>query len=180
MTVAARTARPFPWRVLTLAVVTTNALTLALVIDMPTRLVWNVTASVPTGLYAVRADDRLRPGVLTAVLPPESLASWMVSRGYLGRGVPLLKRIEALPGARVCREGARVTVNGVLRAVARDADRFGRPLPRWSGCRMVGDDELFFLNIDAPGSLDGRYFGPLPRSAVIGRATPLWLDEERP
>ena len=25
-------------------------------------------------------------------------------------------------------------------------------------------------------SLDGRYFGPLPRAAVIGRATPLYTD----
>ena len=27
-------------------------------------------------------------------------------------------------------------------------------------------------------SLDGRYFGPIPASSVIGRALPLWTDEE--
>jgi type IV secretory pathway protease TraF len=29
--------------------------------------------------------------------------------------------------------------------------------------------------MDAPGSFDGRYFGPVPRSSIIGKATPLWV-----
>ena len=75
--------------------------------------------------------------------------------------------------------GMDVTVNGRLRALARPADRFGRPLPRWSGCVVVGEDQLFLLNADHPSSLDGRYFGPLPRSTVLGRATPLFVDDGR-
>ena len=51
----------------------------------------------------------------------------------------------------------------------------GRPLPVWQGCRTLGTGELLLLNPDHPDSLDGRYFGPLPASAVIGRATPLHL-----
>ncbi|WP_200146827.1 S26 family signal peptidase, partial [Novacetimonas hansenii] len=31
------------------------------------------------------------------------------------------------------------------------------------------------MNTHEPRSLDGRYFGPLPVSSVIGRATPLWV-----
>jgi type IV secretory pathway protease TraF len=33
------------------------------------------------------------------------------------------------------------------------------------------------MNPEARDSLDGRYFGPLPTSSVIGRATPLYTDE---
>jgi type IV secretory pathway protease TraF len=33
------------------------------------------------------------------------------------------------------------------------------------------------MNWDEPDSLDGRYFGPLPRSAVIARAIPILTDE---
>ena len=29
----------------------------------------------------------------------------------------------------------------------------------------------------APGSFDGRYFGPIARAQVIGRANPVWTDE---
>ena len=33
------------------------------------------------------------------------------------------------------------------------------------------------MNPGVPDSLDGRYFGPLPASSIIGRAVPLWTDE---
>ena len=57
----------------------------------------------------------------------------------------------------------------------RERDGRGRPLPVWQDCRTLGADELLLLNPDHPDSLDGRYFGPLPTSTVIGRATPLHL-----
>lgn len=61
---------------------------------------------------------------------------------------------------------------------ALDRDRRGRPLPVWQGCRSVAAGELFLMNWQVGDSLDGRYFGPLPASAVIGRATPLYTDED--
>ena len=179
MTTTTKPARPFAWGLLITAQAAISVLALTALADMPTRLIWNVSESVPLGLYAVRNDDRLRPGVLAAVMPPEPLASWLVEGGYLGRGAPLLKRVEAMPGQRVCRIGGRVTVDGELRAIALEADRLGRPLPRWSGCNVIADWQLFLLNADHPGSLDGRYFGPLPRTSVLGRAVPLLVDKAR-
>ena len=171
-------ARPLPPRGALIAAGALALLVLPAVVDLPTRLIWNVSASVPTGLYAVRPTAPLRPGVLAAVMPPEPLASWLVEGGYLGRGVPLIKRVEALPGQRICRNGPWVTVDGRPRAIARQADRFGRPLPRWSGCVVVGEGQLFLLNAH-PSSMDGRYFGPLERSTVLGRATPIFVDDGR-
>ena len=37
---------------------------------------------------------------------------------------------------------------------------------------------MFLLNSRVRDSLDGRYFGPLPAAAIIGRATPLYTDED--
>jgi len=34
------------------------------------------------------------------------------------------------------------------------------------------------MNWQSADSLDGRYFGLLPASAIIGKAVPLWTDEE--
>ncbi len=179
MTIAFDFARPLPRLGVFAAAAGLALLLLPAVIDLPTRLVWNVSASVPTGLYVVRPTAPLRPGVLAAVMPPEPLATWMVEGGYLGRGVPLLKRVEALPGTRVCRHGNVVTVAGRPRAIARDRDRRGHHLPHWSGCVIVGEGQLFLLNADHPGSLDGRYFGPLPRKTVLGRATLIFVDDGR-
>ena len=46
------------------------------------------------------------------------------------------------------------------------------------GCRLVAAGELFLMNCHARDSLDGRYFGPLPATSVIGRTTPLYTYED--
>lgn len=140
-------------------------------------LLWNASASAPVGLYFIRTSDQLEVPDLVAITPPAPLAHMLDQRGYLPFGVPLLKRIVALPGQQVCRHGRAVTIDGVAMAVAREHDRIGRALPVWQGCQRIGDGEAFLLNWQHPDSLDGRYFGPLPQDAVIGRAIPLFTDE---
>jgi type IV secretory pathway protease TraF len=34
------------------------------------------------------------------------------------------------------------------------------------------------MNWQSSDSLDGRYFGPVPASAIIARALPIWTDGE--
>jgi conjugative transfer signal peptidase TraF len=142
------------------------------------RLIWNASASVPVGLYHVTPIGGLQLGDLVVVQPPEVLAAFMAERGYLALGVPLLKHIRALPGQTVCRHDGTVTVDGALVAATQQADGRGRDLPRWNGCRVVRDDEVLLMNSAAIDSFDGRYFGLLPSSAIIGRASPIWTGWE--
>lgn len=157
-----------------------SALTIGVSAMVPVNpwFLWNASASAPVGLYAILPADHLEVPDLVVVAPPEPLAHMLDQRGYLPFGVPLLKRIVALPGQRVCRNGRIVTVDGIEMAEAQKTDRVGRALPVWQGCRRIADGEVFLLNWQHPDSLDGRYFGPLPRSAVIGQAIPLITDEE--
>ena len=143
----------------------------------PPHYLWNLTPSIPRGLYVVKSPSHLRVGTLVVARPPEPLVTLLDRDGYLPRGVPLMKRIFALSGQTVCRLGTRVSVDGIDAAPARERDGRGRPLPTWQGCRVVAGDEVFLMNWDEPDSLDGRYFGPLPKSVVIARAVPLWTDE---
>jgi conjugative transfer signal peptidase TraF len=147
-------------------------------IPTPLRLVWNASASVPIGLYDLAPTPSLETGDLVALLPDKPLADFMVERGYIGRGVPLLKRVMALPGQEVCRIGLAITVDHVPLGEALDRDRLGRPLPVWQGCQKIAQGDLFVMNPEVPDSLDGRYFGPIPVRAVIGKATPIYTDEE--
>jgi len=142
------------------------------------RFVWNASESVPTGLYGMQPAYRLIVTDLVVAFPPEPLATFLADGGYLPHGVPLIKRILALPEQMVCRNDLAITVDGIEVGVARERDRRGRPLPVWQGCREVPQGELFLMNWDEPASLDGRYFGPLPITAVVGRAVPLWTFEE--
>jgi conjugative transfer signal peptidase TraF len=141
-------------------------------------LVWNTSASLPVGLYRVRAADGLADGDVVVVRPPSAFAPLFAERGYLPAGTPLLKRIAAGAGDTVCRDGLQVTIDGVAAGHARERDRFGRCLPIWQGCRALGSGEVFLMNRDVPDSLDGRYFGPVSITSVIGRADPLWTLEE--
>jgi conjugative transfer signal peptidase TraF len=143
------------------------------VTDPLPRVVWNASASAPIGLYQIQPDPDLPLGTLVAVAPPQRLGRWMAVRGYIGENVPLLKHVAGKVGQRICRIDSVVSVDGRPVAVALTRDRLGRPLPVWRGCRTLRADELLLLNPAHPDSLDGRYFGPLPTSTVLGRAVPM-------
>lgn len=136
------------------------------------RLIWNASASMPVGLYRIDVGRAAATGDLALIEPPDAVAALLATRGYLPRGVPLLKRVAATDGALVCRTGHFVTIDGFGAARARARDRLGRPLPRWLGCRRLQRGEIFLLGA-APDSFDSRYFGALPAPAVIGTAHPL-------
>lgn len=142
------------------------------------RLIWNASSSVPMGLYRTRSAERLEVTDLVAVDTPEPLANFLADGGYLPRGVPLLKRVAGLPGQEVCRNGLAITVDGIEIGKALEHDHLGRPLPVWKGCRRIVSGEVFLMNGQVHDSLDGRYFGPIQTSSIIGRATPLWTDED--
>lgn len=146
-------------------------------IERRPRLVWNASASMPVGLYALVPSQALARGDLVLAQLPDRLSRFAAARHYLPAGLPLIKRIAALPGDWACGADAGQLVFGAgLEAVARlRQDRRGRPLPVWTACRRLRDDEFLLLGTADPASFDSRYFGPLPRAAVTGRLLPLWL-----
>ncbi|MGL3822783.1 S26 family signal peptidase [Sphingopyxis sp. R3-92] len=142
------------------------------------RLIWNASASAPVGLYRITSQGCYAVGDLVLIRPGTHTVRFLAERRYVPMGTPLLKRIAALPGDTVCREGAMVRINGRAAAAALARDRWGRALPHWSGCRTLRGGDLFLLNTPQ-ASLDSRYFGPMPASGLIGAARPL-LTREAP
>lgn len=142
----------------------------------PPGLLWNASASAPIGLYAVRPIRRPVRGVLLVITLPAPIARFAAERHYLPLGVPLIKPVAATAGHTVCRADRTITIDH--RAIGRAllSDGRGRSLPVWQGCRTLGPGEVFVMNAAVRDSFDGRYFGPLPTSAVLGRARPLWTE----
>ena len=151
---------------------------LSAVIQVDPIIVWNASASVPIGFYAVHDLKTPAIGDLAVVDPPAQLSSWLLEHGYLVADVPLIKHVGALPGQEVCRHNRSIWIDGRVVATAKPHDRFDRQLPIWQGCQRLDEDEIFFLNAAEPSSLDGRYFGPLPASTIIGRAVPIRTRED--
>ncbi len=140
----------------------------------PPRLIWNASASAPIGLYEVRSQAPFARGELVLVRPPQWVRNFAAVRGYLPDTVPMLKQITAENDDTVCRDEDAITINGRVVARALSADRAGRPLPVWSGCHKLGEGEIFLLMDGVRASFDSRYFGPVPTSAIIGKAVPIW------
>jgi conjugative transfer signal peptidase TraF len=162
--------RPGRWRGRAAVVAAAGLAALAVAVQRQDRalVVYNASASAPLGFYRVLAAEPLHRGDLVLARTPPSVRRMAASRGYLPKDVFLVKRIAALGGDPVCAHDHRLSVRGdVVRVLA--TDRLDRPLTAWSGCRALTGAEVLLLMADKPASFDGRYFGPTPRSDVIGR-----------
>lgn len=160
-------------------VVGVTAIIAAAYVKPPIRLVYNASDSAPRGWYLVVPAAHFRVGEYVVARLPNDTSTLAAKRGYLARSVPILKRVAALNGQRVCIRNAIVYVDGAAVARTRDVDGKGRPLTPWQHCEVLGVDELFLLNVTNPGSFDSRYFGPLDASFVRGRAIPLMTADQQ-
>ena len=97
----------------------------AAIFPVSPKFIWNASASVPIGLYAMHPAGALHVTELVVVRPPAALASFLDERRYLPKGVPMLKRILALPGQTVCRTDRTITVDGNRHG------RGARPRQKW-------------------------------------------------
>lgn len=168
-----RRGRNRPRVILALTWVWLGCVGFAMLVRPAPLLLWNASASAPVGLYRVISSAPIQRGDMVLVRTPDSVRDLAAEHGYLPLNVPLVKRVAALAGDMVCAIGDDLSINGKWVASRLERDHLGRPLPHWEGCRRLGD-EVFPLMADVPTSFDGRYFGPVPTSAVIGRLVPLW------
>jgi conjugative transfer signal peptidase TraF len=137
-------------------------------------IVYNATASAPLGFYRVHAREPITKGDLVLAHLPGAAARLAADRGYLPLSVPVVKRVAALAGDLVCADSGIVVINDRVAADTLLIDREGRPLPAWHGCRVLAPGEIFLLTEAVRASFDGRYFGPIFTTAVIGKLAPLW------
>ena len=159
---------------LLLAAIALLGMTFALFCDPSHKVIYNGSSSVPRGWYGSRPARSLSVGMLVIVRLSQAAREMAEQRRYLPADVPVLKRIAAVPGTKVCEQGGAVIVKGELVARALSRDASGRALTPWTGCRALAETEFFLLNSLNRASFDSRYFGPVDRSQVIGAAYPIW------
>ena len=162
-------------RIVTAAVLVATPCALSTVHRPPALFVWNFSASSPRGLYRVERNADVRRGDIVIARFPERFRELAVRRNYLPQGVPLVKRVAAAAGDRVCSDGQAISIDGRITAKRKRSDALGRPLPTWQGCVDLRSGDHFLLG-ENPWSFDGRYFGVTPSSEIVGRAVLIWRE----
>ena len=155
--------------VLIVAVISVLALGIASAVRLPTKLIFNGSLSAPVGFYWID-DRRAERGDYVLVRTPERVRNLMEERRYLPPDTPLIKRVAGANGDVVCRRNREILIDGVTVTMARNVDGLGRRMPVWTGCHVLQERRVFLLQ-QHPDSFDSRYFGPVDRSLIVGRAT---------
>jgi conjugative transfer signal peptidase TraF len=140
-------------------------------------VVMNPTDSVDPGLYLAVPGADIEVGRLVSLRLPESTRVYFADKA--GRplsdasGWYLVKPVSAGPGDEVDTTGSRVFINGIDYGPIYTHDSTGRALPQWRERRVLGEGEWLLISRRSPGSLDGRYFGPIRESDIEHVRRPL-------
>ena len=138
------------------------------------RFFLNLTGSEPRGIYLERPfDGTLHRGDLVFMKCPPGFEKFIYGRKWLPYGWPLLKTVRGIPGDGYCVSETDVSVEGKRFGPVFSFDRQGQPLPVLRGCWRVPPRHFLPIATGLDNSFDGRYFGAVPDSLIIGKAVPV-------
>jgi conjugative transfer signal peptidase TraF len=150
----------------------------------PIGIRFNLTASLPLGIYRVSAEPPAR-GSIVHVCLSRDVAEFAQARGYLGPGRcpsgvrPLGKIVLAAEGDLVTLERDAILVNGevIENSSTLSTDSRGRPLPHYEwGDHRIASEGLWLFSPYHRYAYDSRYFGPIHTSQVVSVLRPLWTQ----
>ena len=161
---------------------TLGSLVLVGLLTIHSGLRFQLTGSLPQGIYRVVEGVPERGTVVMACLP-STVARLALDRRYVWPGgcpggeAPIGKMILAVGGdtVQVGREGLSLNGRGVSGSQLVERDSRGRLLDHYPvGTHVLKPGQLWLFSPHHPLSFDSRYFGPIPESTVISRLVPLW------
>jgi type IV secretory pathway protease TraF len=142
---------------------------------MPTQfLTFNVTSSLPRGLY-VKLDQPVAIGAIVRVPLPPAWRAFLEARHEQAQADFLLKPVLAVAGTEVCLTEHGNTVAGAAIGDTDPVDDTGNPMPAWRYCGPLPTGKLFLYS-GVRHSLDSRYLGPVGADQVVGVYGPLLTE----
>lgn len=139
------------------------------------RRYWlNLSHSEPVGLYVVTPlHGNLKQGETVLMRCPEGFEKYLYGRKWLPEGWPLFKTVGGIPGNTFCVSDTGFSLHGKVLGLVYSTDRKGLSMPVIRGCRTVQENHFLPVATGLKSSFDGRYFGAVPVSLVIGTAKPV-------
>ena len=139
--------------------------------------IYNSTDSLPHGIYRIHSGA-FQQGDLVVFVPPDQAKKIIRDRHYLREGGYLMKYLVGKAGDSIRTCNGQFVVAGANYGEIFSHDKEGRALPHYPFSDQVKEGYIVAVK-GHNRSFDSRYFGPIPRASIIGRATPLWLFNDR-
>ena len=146
-----------------------------LMIDEPVFII-NKSPSVPLGIYWIDRMTIPKKGDIVIIDIPESIRQLAYERKYVSKSAKLLKPLAANGNDEIClTKDQEFKINGESFGYFLDKDADGKKMPKmFSGCEKIRTNEIGVAS-KKHNSFDSRYFGPVPKESIVGKAKPVWI-----
>ena len=163
------------------------------------RYVFNISESLPIGIYQKLEDKNFQKGDLVILDIPKERMDFMISRGYIDGNIlkTMLKRIEGVEGETFKvltveelkgslfsenNEFSSIEIsslpkkflikeNKILGSIS-NFDSRGRQLPQIKSPLILNKDEFFVMG-ESDNSFDSRYFGKIKKEEILYKVKPI-------
>ena len=163
------------------------------------RYVFNISESLPIGIYQKLEDKNFQKGDLVILDIPKERMDFMISRGYIDGNMlkTMLKRIEGVEGETFKvltveelkgslfsenNEFSSIEIsslpkkflikeNKILGSIS-NFDSHGRQLPQIKSPLILNKDEFFVMG-ESDNSFDSRYFGKIKKEEILYKVKPI-------
>jgi len=143
--------------------------------------VFNITNSLPVGLYRLVGTDFTKGDVVAFCLNDESSAFLRsrggipVKHGQCGDHPYLFKKVYGVPGDHISQNKSvfvnRVKIPGVFITGDKAFKKAFGPL---TADYRLAKDQFFLISADHPNSFDSRYFGAVNKGRIFHKVVPIW------
>lgn len=129
---------------------------------------------MPEGWYVIKPITKpiIRNEILVFT-PPAKGMKYLEQHKWLHKDTWVMKEAFGIPGDNVCLKNNTVFINSHPIAKTLTTYKPGHLLPKLSLCRKLGFNEYMMMSTHIKRSFDSRYFGPVKRSEIYGRAIKL-------
>lgn len=136
-------------------------------------LTYQVTASLPKGIYLIYPTKNINRGDIVIFYPPNNAKIFLAKNKWAPLSNILMKKVVGMPNDFVCNKDSKVIVNKKYFGKMYYFYAKGKRMPYVSFCAKLQSEQYLLLSNFIDRSYDGRYFGPVYRNQIIAKAKKL-------
>ena len=125
------------------------------------------------GFYFVRPVKHLMRNEIVIFYPPKKAKQLLIKNNWSPKSGLLIKHVMAIPDDTVCYQRNSLWINHKNIAPIYHFYAKGKRLPQYHFCGRLPKDEYLLISTKVKKSFDSRYFGPINKRMILGRATRL-------